>query len=194
MSALATVAEGPAVRQISMPQRLALRLAHTGALIRAAGGNWFARPFPNQPVTNQTVQALAARGLLRVASYAGLYEERACAVLTPEGRAANCGVRLQAAAPPPVTAEAVLRDVEQALAELDAQEAALRAEILADSEAIRAARRSIAEAEARVARAERTLQRREEARESLGRRRVELAALVAHAADRLGGVIAETGR
>lgn len=185
-------AQGLAPRANTMAQRTALRLMHTGALLRAGGNtNWYCRAFPKHPVRDDTLQSLVKRGLARVESYRGLYlDERECAVLTPAGEAVNCGVRIAAPPPPPVAAEVVLREVEAALAVLDADAQKLRAEILQDSAAALEIRRTLAEAEAKIAQAEKRLHQRERARESLNQRRVDLRALVAHACERLGAEIA----
>lgn len=182
-------------QQLTTPQRTALRFMRTGALIQAANRSWYARAFPAQPVRDETVQALVARGLAAIGGYRGLYdEERRCAVATPAGEAANGGFRLAAAAPPPVSADVILREVEAALGLLDAEAGKLRAQLLQDSAAVRDARRGIAEIEARIAAAEKRLAERERARESLNARRVDLRALVAHACERLGAEIMGAGR
>ncbi len=195
MSALARQAPAEVKpRPNTMPQRTALRLLHTGALIRAGAGSWYCRAFPQQPVRNETVQTLALRGLARIENYRGLYEDRACCVITPEGMAAECGVRLAITAPPPVGPEVVLREVEDAIAVLTRDTDKLRAEMLRDSATVLQARRMLADIEARLASTERDLTRREEVRLSLAARRTDLRALVAHACERMTTELAEAGR
>lgn len=187
---------GPAVvpRPTSLAQRNALRLLHTSALIRAANGNWYCRAFPAQPVRNETVRSLKQRGLARIETYQGVYEERACAVLTPAGHAERCGVKLTADRPPPVALDAVMRDVEAQIKRLDAEIAASRSATMRESQAARDARRRLAELEALIARCETRIAAIETDRENTIRRRTELCAIVDHAARRVSEVISEPGR
>jgi len=182
-------------RQTTLIQRNALRLLHTGALIRAGNGNWYGRAFPQQAVRNETVQALVQRGLVRVETYLGLYDvERACAVLTPAGHAERCGVKLTSERAPPVAIDAVLRDVEAEIKRLDAEIATSRAATLRESEAMRDARRRLAELEAFIARAELRIARIETDRENTISRRTDLRAIVAHAAERVSVTLQESGQ
>ncbi|MGF7053960.1 hypothetical protein GGC47_003148 [Bosea sp. OAE752] len=196
MTAAAQIGAGRPLPPLTTPQRTALRLMRSGALIRAANGAWYSRAFPHQPVNDRTVQALAERGFASIASYRGLYDdERRCAVPTPLGEAFNAGRNYAPAPPPPpVAAEVVLREVETALAVLDAEAEKLRSEILQDSAAIRDGRQALARAEASLAAAEKRLEQREHARQSLNARRTELLALVAHTCERIGAVMLEAGR
>ena len=196
MSAAAQIGAGrQAMPTLTTAQVTALRLMRSGALIRAANGSWYSRAFPAQPVSEITVTRLVDKGMATVSAYVGLYEERRCAVPTPLGAAFNAGRRYApVSAPPPVTAEVVLHEVEQAIAVLDRENDALRAQILQDSAAVREGRRTLAKAEASLAAAEKRLTERERARESLNLRRVDLRALVAHACERLGTEMAGAGR
>lgn len=180
---------------LSMAQRLALRMLHAGALLRGATGTWSGRSFPHQTVRDETVRCLAAKGLARLETYAGLYDQRReICVITPAGEAERRGQPAIATRAPPVAAELVLREVEGALQILAAEAEQLRAEILQDSAAILAGRQEIAAAEARISACEKRLTQRMDAAESLRRRRVELAALVEHACERLGTAMREGGR
>jgi hypothetical protein len=183
-----------APRQTSLPQRNALRLLHTSALIRGPNGNWYARTFPAQPVWDNTVRALAQRGLVRIESYQGMYELRECAVLTPAGEAERCGVRLTTERPPPVALDAVMRDVEAQIKRLDAEIAASRSATMRESEAARDARRRLAELEAFIARCETRIAGIETERENTIRRRTELGAIVAHAVERVSETLQGDGR
>lgn len=195
MSAVPTLA-GPVVgANLSMAQRLALRMLHAGALLRGATGSWSGRSFPHQTVRDETVRCLVAKGLARVETYAGLYDQqREICVITPAGEGERTGRPAFAVKAPPVAAELVLREVEGALRVLTADAEELRAEILQDSAAILAGRQQIAEAEARMTACEKRLAQRMEAAESLRRRRVELSALVEHACERLGAAMMEEGQ
>lgn len=191
MTAAAQIGAGQPMPTLTTPQITALRLMRSGALIRAAGGSWYSRAFPAHPVSDVTVTRLVDKGMAIVSAYTGLYEERRCAVPTPLGEAFNAGRRYApVSAPPPVTAEVVLHEVEQAIAVLDRENDALRAQLLQDSATVREGRRTLAKAEASLAAAEKRLAERERARESLNQRRVDLRALVAHACERLGAEIA----
>lgn len=192
---LAFSADPPALtRQTTLVQRNALRLLHLSPLVRSPNGNWYGRHFPEQAVRNDTLQALAQRGLARIESFAGLYEERACAVLTPKGHAERCGVRLTADKPPPVALDVVLRDVEAAIRILDAESAAMQAAIQRETDAARDARRRLGEIEAFCARAEARIARIEAERETINRRRTDLRAVVTRAAERVGQSLQESGR
>ncbi|WP_420104119.1 hypothetical protein [Bosea sp. (in: a-proteobacteria)] len=195
MSAVPVRAMAGEAPNLSITQRLALRMMHGGALIRGATGTWTTRAFPHQPVRSETVRSLVGKGLAEIRSYRGLYEvERECAVLTFAGERERRGLPAFAVKAPPVAAEVVLREVEGALAILAAEQEKMQAEILQDSAAIRDGRQDIAKIEMRLAAAENRLNQRMEAAETLRRRRVELAALVDHACRRLGQELAEAGR
>lgn len=191
MTAAAQIGAGRPMPILTMPQITALRLLRGGALIRAANGGWYSRAFPGQPVKERTIMTLVDKGMAAVSGYTGLYEERRCAVATPLGEAFNAGRRYApVSVPPPVAAEVVLREVEEALAALDRENDSLRAELLQDSAAVLEGRRTLAKAEASLAAAEKRLAERERVRESLNRRRVDLRTLVAHACERLGAEMA----
>lgn len=121
----------PQAQQPSLHQRVALGLLCTGALYRhgGPGGLWRCRAFPETAVRDATVQACAARGWADVQTYAGLDgQERACATQTPAGRLlyARLGGRHAEARPAPPQAERILAELEEAAAEVERQDAALR--------------------------------------------------------------------
>lgn len=114
----------PAALRLSPPARLALRLLGAGGLYRGASGDWRSRAFPDQRVAHQTVKALVANGLARTDSYVGLHDEqRCCACITQAGKDLYAG---RPAPPPrPITAEALLVEVEAGLERLGRDQAAL---------------------------------------------------------------------
>lgn len=177
----------PQHRPITLAMRVALGLAHTGVLIREADGNWRCRSYPQQRVQDVTVRGLLERGLLTPLSQPGLYEDRECAELAQTGQALYGAGPLAGRAPPPVPADVVLREIEEALAVLDRESQALGAALLRESAALRDCARTIAGIESRTARLAAT-------RESLDARRTDLRALVAHAAQRMMETLQEDGR
>lgn len=177
---------------MSQPQRRALGLLMTGALYLGATGTWSCRAFPQQVVRLETIDALVERGLATRHTYAGLHMiERQLAQITPAGMAAYRGVPLATSKPPPVAAETVMRDVEQAMALLDRDIAALHAQNMRDSAAVRETRRSVARIEATITATEANIAKREAARDALERTRISLQVLVAHAAERLAETVSE---
>jgi hypothetical protein len=183
----------PEHRPITLAMRVALGLAHAGALYREGNSHWRSRGYPDKPVQDQTVQALIQRGLLRLQEYEGLYGvRRACVVVTPEGRIAYHGGSLAAHRPPPVEAEAVLREVEAALATLSAESQQLGREQAAALDAAIEARRNNIMAQATLDRIEKRLAALAASRAALDARRGDLRCLVQEAAERMMG--GEDGR
>ena len=176
----------PEHRPISLAMRVALGLAHTGALMREPDGHWRCRAFPLQRVLDITVRGLLERGLVEAVSHRGLHDERECVALVAAGRARYAGGPLAGRAPPPVPAEVVLREIEEALAILDRESKELSAALLRDSAALRDCARTIAGIESRTAKLART-------REALDARRADLRAIIAHAAERMVESLQEGG-
>lgn len=173
---------------ISLAMRLALGQLHTGALYLDRYGNWRSREQPGSPVLDKTVRSLERRGLALLQEYEGLHRDRRiCAVVTFAGRRAYQGGVLAHRTPPPVRSEAILFEIEAALIALDRESRELTDKLDGFSSQQLAAQKQLAEIETRLARLERC-------RESLDARRIDLRALVGHAADRLGQALGEAGR
>lgn len=176
----------PASRPITLAMRTALGLAHTGALYREAGGHWRCRAYPNEAVREGTARALEERGFLLLQEYEGLHRaRRACMVVTPAGRRAYGGGRLAASTPPPVQAEAILREVEAALAVLTHESDMLGRQQTAANAAAIEARHQQAKATQTLDRIEARLVELQRIRGNLDTRRVELRCLVVEAAERM---------
>jgi DNA-binding MarR family transcriptional regulator len=170
---------------ISLAMRLALGQLHTGALYLDRYGNWRSREQPSSPVLDKTVRSLERRGLALLQEYEGLQRDRRiCAVVTPAGRRAYQGGVLAHRTPPPVRSEAILFEIEAALIALDRESRELTDKLDGFSSQQFAAQKQLGEIETRLARLER-------ARQSLDARRIDLRALVGHAADRLAETFAE---
>ncbi len=194
MSAVVAFPTKPEAGQpISLQMRRALGQLHAGALYRTAG-YWRSRAFPEEPVRDATVKSLESRGLVLMQEYEGLYQvRRACVVITPAGRRLyrEQGGRRSTLTAPPVAAEAVLREVEMALAVLDQESQGLARELAQIGNRRIDANRKMAEAQTRLTAVEDRLAKLERARQSLDARRVDLRALVAEAGERLGATLAE---
>lgn len=168
--------------------RAALGLAHTGALYLEPDGTWRCRAYPEERVRDATVRGLETRGLLLLQEYEGLHRiRRACMVLTPAGRKAYSGGRLAAHRPPPVQAEAILREVETALALLSLESESLARQQHSAATAAAEARRQQAMAQSTLDRVEKRLAHLASTRAALDARRIDLRCLVVEAAERMMG-------
>jgi hypothetical protein len=175
-----------ASRPITLAMRTALGFAHTGALYREAGGHWRCRAYPNEAVRDGTARALEERGFLLIQEYEGLHRvRRACMVITPAGRRAYGDGRLASASPPPVQAEAILREVEAALSVLTHESEMLGRQQKAANEAAIDARQKQAKSTQALDRIEARLAELARIRSNLDARRVELRCLVVEAAERM---------
>lgn len=178
----------PEHRPITLAMRAALGLAHTGALYREPNNTWRSRAFPEERVTDATVRGLEQRGLLLLQEYEGLHGiRRACMVITHAGRRAYGGGKLATHRAPPVQAEAILREVETALALLSVESEALaREQKHANAVAIEA-RRQQSLAQSTLERVEKRLTALAATRAALDARRTDLRCLVQEAAERMMG-------
>lgn len=178
----------PEHRPITLAMRTALGFAHAGALYRDANNTWRSRAFPEERVTDATVRGLEQRGLLLLQEYEGLYGiRRACMVITPAGRKAYGGGRLARHKAPPVQAEAILREVETALALLSVESEALAREQQHANTVALEARRQQALAQQTLDRVEKRLASLAATRAALDARRIDLRCLVVEAAQRMMG-------
>lgn len=180
----------PENRPLTLGMRIALGQLCTGALYREAGRKWRSRAFPGEPVKDSAVMALEGRGYVLLQEYDGLYGiRRACVVITPAGRRAYGAGGLSSHTPPPVSAEAVLVEVEAALSLLTQESERLGRELAQVATLEAEARKLEREAQARLKRIETRLTALETARGNLDARRVELRCLVVEAAERLMGEV-----
>ncbi len=178
----------PEHRPITLAMRTALGFAHTGALYREPNNTWRSRAFPQERITDATVRGLEQRAFLLLQEYEGLHGiRRACMVITPAGRRAYGGGRLAGHTPPPVQAEAILREVETALALLSVESTALAREQQHANNVAIEARRQQTLAQATLDRVEKRLAALATTRVALDARRTDLRCLVVEAAERMMG-------
>lgn len=180
-------------RRLTHTMRVALGFMHVGALYREANNVWRSRAFQEERVLDKTVRALEAMGLARLQEYAAMYGlRRVCATVTPAGMLVYRGGRFADRRPPPVQAEAILREVEGALGLLTQESEQLARQQKAANDAALAARQQQARATQALDRIEKRLAELARIRASLDARRVDLRCLVAEAAERMMG--GEAGR
>ena len=150
--ALAPAAAAAERPQLTLPMRVALGLLHAGPLYltgtraaQAASGHWRSRQRPEASVVDATVEALERRGYVALRDYEAAGMRRWCAQLTGEGEAAyRAAGGLYAGAPrlaPEV--ELTLERLDEALARIGADLAALAREAAAIGPRIQAARDEI---------------------------------------------------
>ena len=187
--------EEPQPKQLSMPQRLALRMLHTGALFQGPGMSWTCRAFPHQAVQIGTIRCLAERGLVRFETHGGLYgAEFRAVVLTEAGRAEPLGKPARPATPPPAAAETVIRSVEQAMGEMAAREDRLSRVINALGAEARATRAAASRIELRLAAIEESARKADHERATLASCRTDLRAFTTQACEQIGATLAEARR
>lgn len=185
----------PEARRLSLSMRTALGFLHAGALFLQGRSGWRSRAFPEERVLDRTVRSLETMRLARLQDYEGLHGiRRVCAVITPEGMSLYRGGRLANRRPPPVAAEGVLCEVEQAMDAMEAEAAGLRRAMTDAAARMASARDLILRGEREMNRINERLRRIEDSRARLATCRQDLRAFTDQACERLGAELAEAGR
>ena len=185
----------PPEPRLTRPMRIALGFLHLGALFREANNPWRSRAYPQERVLDTTVRALEAMSIAKLYEYEGLHGvRRACVTLTPRGMLVYRDGPHAHRRPPPVQAEGVLREVEQAIGLMDMEAEGLRRQLTMVETSMATARAKITEGERAMASANARLRKLEEGRARLAACRQDLRAFADQACERLGAELAEAGR
>jgi hypothetical protein len=175
--------------------RIAVGFLHLGALFREPNNVWRSRAFPQERVLDATVRALEAMSIAKLYEYEGLHGvRRACVTLTPRGLLVYRDGPHAHRRPPPVQAEGVLREVEQAIGLMDTEAQDLHRQLALVEVSMTSARARITEGEQAMASARARLRKLEEGRARLTACRQDLRAFADQACERLGAELAEAGR